>query len=90
MSAVPLSQLRLDDNPWSVRKLREIIKSNTDEGHLVQFLATFRSGLWPGGNLKPPSAPRTVDERARTRDEANRKLSALMPGALELYTTYLY
>ena len=46
----------------------------------MSFIDTFKSGLWPDGKLKPPSVPRTVDEKERTRDEANRKLSALMPG----------
>ena len=85
-----ISARGLLNNKWSSRKLRELVKSNTDEGHLVQLLATFRSELWPGGNLKPPSVPRRVDERARTRDEANRKLSALMPGARDLNVTCSY
>lgn len=46
----------------------------------MTFINAFRDGLWPGGSLKPPSIPRTVEEKLHTRDEANRKLSALMPG----------
>ncbi|CDO73019.1 hypothetical protein BN946_scf185007.g73 [Trametes cinnabarina] len=61
------------------RKLRETVKSFLDEPHLLMYVNTFRDSLWPGGNLKPPSTPRTVEEKLHTRDEANRKLSALMP-----------
>nr|VWO98479.1 Glucanase (EC [Ganoderma boninense] len=61
------------------RKLRETVKSFLDEPHLMTYINIFKDGLWPGGNLKPPSVPRTVEEKLHTRDEANRKLSALMP-----------
>ncbi|KAI0360953.1 hypothetical protein OH77DRAFT_1417128 [Trametes cingulata] len=61
------------------RKLRETVKSFLDEPHLMTFINTFRENMWPGGSLKPPSVPRTVEEKLHTRDEANRKLSALMP-----------
>ncbi|RDX51162.1 PhoX domain-containing protein [Lentinus brumalis] len=61
------------------RKLRETVKSFLDEPHLMTFINIFRDGLWPGGSLKPPSVPRTAEEKLHTRDEANRKLSALMP-----------
>lgn len=56
------------------------MKSLLEESRLLSFLKIFRDGLWPGGKLKPPSAPRTADEKSRTRDEANRKLSSLVPG----------
>ncbi|KAI1793120.1 PhoX domain-containing protein [Ganoderma leucocontextum] len=61
------------------RKLRETVKSFLDEPHLMTYINIFKDGLWPGGNLKPPNVPRTVEEKLHTRDEANRKLSALMP-----------
>ncbi|KAI0640032.1 PXA domain-containing protein [Trametes polyzona] len=61
------------------RKLRETVKSFLDEPHLMMFINLFRDNMWPGGSLKPPSVPRTVEEKLHTRDEANRKLSALMP-----------
>jgi sorting nexin-25 len=62
------------------RKLREVVKGQTDETHLMQYLDVFRRALWPGGKLKPPSIPRTIDEKSKTREEANRKLTTLMPG----------
>lgn len=72
------------------RKLREIVKSATDETHMLQYLGSFRQALWPGGNLKPPSAPRTPDEKLKAREEANRKLTTLMPGLWTFqYISYL-
>ncbi|KAK0208716.1 PhoX domain-containing protein [Desarmillaria ectypa] len=61
------------------RKIRETFKSLVGESRLLSYINTFRDGLWPGGKLKPPGVPRTSEERLRTRDEANRKLSALFP-----------
>jgi len=61
------------------RKLREIVKSYLDESHLMTFIKLFRDELWPGGDLKTSSAIRTPEEKLRTRDEANRKLSSLFP-----------
>ncbi|KAG8838227.1 Intermediate filament protein [Serendipita sp. 411] len=55
------------------------MKSNTDETHLMQYVGIFRKALWPDGNLKPPSVPRSVEEKSNTREEANRKLTTLMP-----------
>lgn len=63
------------------RKLKDMAKAYLDEGHLMQYLNSFKDSLWPGGTLKGPSDPRTAEEKIRTRDEANRKLSTLMPGA---------
>ena len=74
------------------RKIRETLKAYLDEPHLVDYIGKFKDGLWPGGQLKPPSPPRTAEEKLRTRDEANRKLSALMPGTsspIQLYRTIL-
>jgi len=61
------------------RKVKEAAMSQLDEDHLIKYLSTFKNILWPGGKLKPPSAPRTAEEKARTKEEANAKLSALMP-----------
>lgn len=63
------------------RKLRDLVKTFVDDTHILSYLQIFRDNLWPGGQLRSSSLPRTVEEKTRTRDEANRKLSALMPGA---------
>ncbi|KAJ7040313.1 PhoX domain-containing protein [Mycena alexandri] len=61
------------------RKIRENVKGLLEESRIMVFVNLFRNGLWPGGKLKPPSVPRTSEEKLRTRDEANRKLSSLVP-----------
>ncbi|KAJ7269426.1 structural protein MDM1 [Mycena haematopus] len=61
------------------RKIREQVKAFLEESRIMVVVNLFRNGLWPGGKLRPPSVPRTPDEKLRTRDEANRKLSSLVP-----------
>ncbi|KDQ63238.1 hypothetical protein JAAARDRAFT_202719 [Jaapia argillacea MUCL 33604] len=61
------------------RKIYDTARSFFDESHLLSYISMFRDGLWPGGQLKAPSIPRTTEEKVRTRDDANRKLSALIP-----------
>jgi sorting nexin-25 len=51
-----------------------------EESYLISFINIFKSSMWPGGKLKAPGVPRTNEERLQTRDDANRKLSALIPG----------
>jgi len=46
----------------------------------MKYINIFRDSLWPDGKLRATSVPRTTEEKIRTRDEANRKLSALVPG----------
>jgi len=64
------------------RKIRENVKGLLGETRLMSYLNIFRENLWPGGKLKPPGAPRTAEEKIRTRDDANRKLSSLVPGKI--------
>lgn len=47
---------------------------------MAQILGMLRGTLWPGGRLREPAAARTAEEKLRSRNEANRKLSALVPG----------
>ncbi|KAH7886060.1 PhoX domain-containing protein [Phlebopus sp. FC_14] len=61
------------------RKIRRSIRSLYEESRILPVITMLRDNLWPGGKLKPPSQPRTADEKLRSRDEANRKLSALVP-----------
>ncbi|KAJ7193317.1 PhoX domain-containing protein [Mycena pura] len=61
------------------RKIRENVKALLEESRIMVFVNLFRDGLWPGGKLKSPSVPRTAEEKLKTRDEANRKLSSLLP-----------
>ncbi|VDC05808.1 unnamed protein product [Peniophora sp. CBMAI 1063] len=61
------------------RKLRETISTLLDEAHLLTAVRMFKDNLWPGGKLKSVTLPRTAEQKQRTRDDANRKLSALVP-----------
>lgn len=70
----------------SSRKIRDTFKSFLEETQMVSLTQMFRDSLWPGGQLRASSVPRTSDEKDRTRDEANRKLSALIPGKFILTT----
>ena len=47
----------------------------------------FRDSMWPGGQLKPTPVTRSAEEKAQARDDANRMLSALIPG-MDLVTRY--
>lgn len=61
------------------RQIRQSIKSMFEESRIMPILAFFKDSLWPGGKLKPPGQPRSTEEITSSRDEANRKLSALVP-----------
>ncbi|KAI0046622.1 PhoX domain-containing protein [Auriscalpium vulgare] len=62
------------------RKLRETVSYLTDEPHIMNFINMFRDALWSGGQLRTQSTSRSPEEKLRARDDANRMLSALMPG----------
>jgi sorting nexin-25 len=59
------------------------MKGFLEESRIISYLDFLRDSLWPGGKLKTPESPRTAEERLHTRDEANRKLSALVPGMFD-------
>ncbi|KAJ2914754.1 hypothetical protein MD484_g5650, partial [Candolleomyces efflorescens] len=61
------------------KKVRDTIKELLGASQLMKYINIFRDSLWPNGNLKGPTAPRTTEEKIKTRDDANRKLSALVP-----------
>lgn len=66
------------------RKVRENFKILLSESRILSYITLLREGIWPGGKLKPTGIPRSAEEKIRTRDEANRKLSSLVPGMLIL------
>jgi sorting nexin-25 len=70
--------------------MRETVKSLLDEPRMLSFIGMFREGLWPGGELKLPDSPCTTEEKQRTRDEANRKLSSLIPGLFFCFSRKSY
>ncbi|GAA6009459.1 hypothetical protein JCM11491_003565 [Sporobolomyces phaffii] len=61
------------------RKFRDSVKMLLAPPQLVTYIASLKAGLWPDGQLKPKTPPRTTDEKLATKESANRKLSALMP-----------
>ncbi|KAG2350753.1 hypothetical protein BDR05DRAFT_943117 [Suillus weaverae] len=61
------------------RQIRQSIKSLFEESRIMPILGFFKDSLWPGGKLKPPGQPRSTEEITHSRDEANRKLSAVVP-----------
>ncbi|KAH7910457.1 PhoX domain-containing protein [Hygrophoropsis aurantiaca] len=61
------------------RKIRHSIGALFEESRIMPVITMLRDALWPGGKLRPPSQPRTSEDKLRSRGEANRKLSALVP-----------
>jgi sorting nexin-25 len=80
---IPIMKPELQPDVY-FRKIREQVKAFLEESRIMVIVNLFRNGLWPGGKLKPPSVPRTPDEKLKTRDDANRKLSSLVPGVFSL------
>lgn len=50
----------------------------------------LRGALWPGGRFREPAPARTAEEKLRSRNEANRKLSALVPGKVHLHPLFAH
>ncbi|GAA5943128.1 hypothetical protein JCM10213_006220 [Rhodosporidiobolus nylandii] len=61
------------------RKFRDSIKMLLAPPQLVTYISALQNGLWPDGELKQKTLPRTAAEKAATKESANRKLAALMP-----------
>lgn len=73
-----------------VRKLRENARVLLAPPKLTSYLNIFRDNLWPGGIAKLSGVPRTTEEKLKTRDEANRKLSSLVPGMVYIFSALIY
>lgn len=67
-----------------IRKLRETISNALSPTPLLSYIASLQNGLWPNGELKEPSKPRTSKEKAELRESANKKLSTFIPGEYSL------
>ena len=61
------------------RKVRETAKSFVQEASLVRYIDMVKDVMWPGGEMKKPSVPRTPTEKIRTRKDAAVLLSTLLP-----------
>lgn len=62
------------------RKFKDALKSTLSEDSLVKGLQAFEEMMWPGGERRPASTPRTDQEKLETRIRAGRNLSLLIPG----------
>lgn len=61
------------------RKVKEAAASALEDEKLASYVDTLKRTVWPDGKMRPPSVPRTVAEKARTRKEAGILLGALVP-----------
>ncbi|KAF8641121.1 hypothetical protein AX17_000763 [Amanita inopinata Kibby_2008] len=61
------------------RKIREKVKSLLAEGSVKPCVDIFRNTIWPDGRLKTSYTTRTIEDKLLTREEANKKLSSLVP-----------
>ena len=62
-------------------KFREAVRLSTSPGQVVNYIESLKASMWPGGQLRPKDvAPRAPADKAATKQSANRKLLALMPG----------
>lgn len=56
------------------------MKGLWEESKVVAYLDLLKGNIWPEGELRSNQSSRTTEEKLRTREEANRKLSSLVPG----------
>lgn len=61
------------------RKARDTFRTYSSEHGVDKVLRVFQDTMWPGGVRRPPSTPRTEQEKHETRVGASRKLALLMP-----------
>lgn len=56
------------------------MKGLWEESKVIAYLDLLKENIWPEGELRSNQSSRTTEEKLRTREEANRKLSSLVPG----------
>ena len=56
------------------------MKGLWEESKVIAYLDLLKEKIWPEGELRSNQSSRTTEEKLRTREEANRKLSSLVPG----------
>lgn len=62
------------------RKVREAVSLSVTGDALAPHINMLKDLMWPDGKPRPPSPPRSVEEKLQTREAAFRKLTYLMPG----------
>lgn len=61
------------------RKIREIVKSFTEEDSLLKYIDMIKETMWPGGGPMREAKPRTTTEKKKSRSEASMMLATLVP-----------
>jgi sorting nexin-25 len=61
------------------RKIREIVRSFTQEDSLLKYADWVKELMWPGGGQMRQAVPRTAVEKKKSRSEASLMLASLVP-----------
>ena len=61
------------------RKVRETVKAITNEESMIKYINLIKDTMWPGGQLRRDTKPRTVTEKLHSRREASVMLATLIP-----------
>lgn len=61
------------------RKVRDMVKGYTTDDSLLRYIDMVKDIMWPGGQLRKASVPRTDAEKAKSRKEAGLVLATLVP-----------
>ena len=63
-----------------IRKVRDTLRVAMSIESIDGLLGSFQEIMWPGGQRRPPSEPRSEAEKLDTRNRASQKLALLIPG----------
>lgn len=61
------------------RKVRDNIKQLAQEDSIIKYISLLKDAMWPGGQLKRDSKPRSASEKSKSRTEASLMLATLIP-----------
>ena len=61
------------------RKVRDVVDGAIEDESLVSYIDLLKSTMWPGGEPRQVTTPRTVQEKSRSKQEATMILGALIP-----------
>lgn len=61
------------------RKVRDAAKGLVAEDSLARYIDTLKESMWPGVKMKQAGTPRSVQDKARSRQEAGLLLATLVP-----------
>lgn len=64
------------------RKVRDVISAATSVLAFDKYMENLKTTMWPNGEKRTPSVPRTDSQKARSKVNAARKIQALIPGKL--------